>query len=200
MIFAPDQANDAIVSRVLELLDSGVTTPIVLIDGRAGSGKSTLADSVQRALFREGDSLPRVIHMDDLYLGWDGLQAGVDYLMRFVLGPVAQVGHSLGAGPIASWQEYDWALGERNRWREFSGGTPLIIEGCGALSAAAAELANLRVWLDVPEPIRRERWTQREGHQFDDKWALWAAQELDFYAREKSAELADFVVRDEGLQ
>ena len=172
--------------------------PIIAIDGPAGAGKTTLAEHLSAALSLKYKVA--IIHMDDLYLGWDGLQAGVDYLMRFVLGPVAQVGHSLGAGPIASWQEYDWALGERNRWREFSGGTPLIIEGCGALSAAAAELANLRVWLDVPEPIRRERWTQREGHQFDDKWALWAAQELDFYAREKSAELADFVVRDEGLQ
>jgi uridine kinase len=188
--FDPDEAADAIVSRVLEFLDAGVATPIVLIDGRAGSGKSTLADAVQSQLFREGDSLPRVVHMDDLYLGWDGLQAGVDYLMRFVLGPVSR-------NKLADWQEYDWALGERNRWREFSGGTPLIIEGCGALSAAAAELANLRVWFDVPEPVRRDRWIQREGHRFDDKWAVWAAQELDFYAREKSAELADFVVRYE---
>ncbi len=190
---SPESAADAVVARVLELIDSGVSSPIILIDGRAGSGKSTLADLVQRGLFREGDSLPRIVHMDDLYEGWGGLQAGVDYLLRFVLGP-------LGRGVRAEWQEFDWAMDARvGRWREFAGGTPLIVEGCGALSLAASEFANLRVWLEVDEAVRHERWLTRDGHKFDSQWGVWAAQELEFYARERSAELADLLVTDSTL-
>ena len=182
---------DLLSDQVLELIETGLQTPIVLIDGRAGSGKSTLADLLQRKLFKEGESLPRVIHMDDLYLGWDGLQAGVDYLQRFILGPVSR-------REGASWQEFDWAslanaavgaAPERTgQWREFRGGTPLIIEGCGSLGRASAEIADIRVWLEVDEAVRHERWLAREGG--GEHWAQWAAQELEFYAREKSAELA----------
>ena len=180
------QLVETISARVLELVDSGKATPIVVIDGWAGSGKSTLADLVQRQLFREGESLPRLIHMDDLYDGWHGLQAGSDYLLRQVLGPVV-------ARRSASWQEYDWQAQQRGRWRIFDGGTPLIVEGCGSLSAASAELADLRVWLEVPVAIRHERWLARDGHQFDEQWPIWEAQEAEFYGRERSSERADLI-------
>ena len=174
-----------LVDKLIGLVDDGVTTPILLIDGRAGSGKSTLADLVQRGYFKLGDSLPRVIHMDDLYQGWDGLEAGADYLNRFVLGPLKR-------REGASWQEWNWSNDERSgQWREFRGGTPLIIEGCGALNGISSESADLRVWLEVPEDVRHERWVAREGS--DEFFGRWAAQEVEFYAREKSAELADIV-------
>ena len=183
------QDADALVAdlsaAVLDLVDDGNATPIVLIDGRAGSGKSTLADALQRRLFKDGESLPRVIHMDDLYPGWNGLAAGAEYLQRFVLGPISQ-------RTTAHWQLFDWAAGERVEWREFSGGTPLIVEGCGALNGLSAELAQFKVWIETPEDVRHERWLAREGN--DEHWAEWAAQELDFYAREKSQALAETII------
>jgi uridine kinase len=171
--------------ETLELVDSGVNTPIVVIDGRAGSGKSTLAASLQNALFIEGESLPRLIHMEDLYEGWTGLAQGAEYLQRIILMPL------LG-NKTASWQEYNWELNQRERWREFSGGTPLIIEGCGSLNRYTASVSNINVWLDVPEEIRRARWLERDGHDFDEYFDAWAAQELDFIAREKSPEWAGY--------
>jgi cytidylate kinase len=123
--------------------------------------------------------------MDDLYEGWNGLDAGCDYLLRFVLGPVSRK-------KTASWQEFDWSTNQRSgAWREFEGGTPLIVEGCGALSAAAAELANLRIWLEADVNLRKQRWDDREPEAHSSFWAIWAAQEEDFYAREKSASIAD---------
>ena len=171
--------------QVLELVDDGVTTPIILIDGRAGSGKSTLAALLQKQLFKDGESLPRLIHMDDLYDGWDGLQAGVDYLQRMILSPIA-------SRTKASWQEFDWAAGERARWREFEGHTPLIVEGCGSISRVAALAASIKVWVESDDQLRYQRWLEREGSE--ENFGRWAAQEVEFYARERSPELADVTV------
>ena len=173
-------------SQVLELIDRGNQTPIVLIDGRAGSGKSTFAESMQQQLFRDGESAPRVIHMDNIFEGWDGLALGSDYMVRFILQPLARQ-------ETASWQDWSWVKNQRSSWREFSGGTPLIVEGCGSLTERSKEHADISIWLEASEETRRERWIQRERHL--EKFDFWAAQELDFYAREKSQSLADLVIQ-----
>jgi uridine kinase len=180
-----EELINQITNQTLELIDAGIQTPIIVIDGRAGSGKSTLAEKLQNELFRAGESMPRIIHMDDLYEGWSGLAAGAEYLQRFILNPLL-------TKQSASWQEYDWEIAKRDRWREFSGGTPLIIEGCGSLNQYTSSIAHFSIWLDVPEEIRRARWQERDGHAFDQYFDSWAAQELDFIAREKSDSLADY--------
>jgi len=173
-------------SQVLELIDRGNQTPIILIDGRAGSGKSTFAESLQQQLFRDGESAPRVIHMDNIFEGWDGLALGSDYMVRFILQPLAR-------RETASWQDWSWVKNQRSSWREFSGGTPLIVEGCGSLTERSKEHADISIWLEASEETRRARWIQRERHL--EKFDFWAAQELDFYAREKSQSLADLVIK-----
>jgi uridine kinase len=177
---------EKISSQVLELIDRGNQTPIILIDGRAGSGKSTFAESLQQQLFRDGESAPRVIHMDNIFEGWDGLALGSDYMVRFILQPLARQ-------ETASWQDWSWVKNQRSSWREFSGGTPLIVEGCGSLTERSKEHADISIWLEAGEETRRERWIQRERHL--EKFDFWAAQELDFYAREKSQSLADLVIK-----
>jgi uridine kinase len=177
---------EKISSQVLELIDRGNQTPIVLIDGRAGSGKSTFAESLQQQLFRDGESAPRVIHMDNIFEGWEGLALGSDYMVRFILQPLAR-------RETASWQDWSWVKNQRSSWREFSGGTPLIVEGCGSLTERSKEHADIAIWLEASEEVRRERWIQRERHL--EKFDFWAAQELDFYAREKSQSLADLVIK-----
>ena len=177
---------EKISSQVLELIDRGNQTPIVLIDGRAGSGKSTFAEALQQQLFRDGESAPRVIHMDNIFEGWDGLALGSDYMVRFILQPLTR-------RETASWQDWSWVKNQRSSWREFSGGTPLIVEGCGSLTERSKEHADISIWLEASEETRRERWIQRERHL--EKFDFWAAQELDFYAREKSQSLADLVIK-----
>jgi uridine kinase len=177
---------EKISSQVLELIDRGKQTPIILIDGRAGSGKSTFAEKLQQQLFRDGESAPRVIHMDNIFEGWDGLALGSDYMVRFILQPLARQ-------ETASWQDWSWVKNQRSSWREFSGGTPLIVEGCGSLTERSKEHADITIWLEASEETRRERWIQRERHL--EKFDFWAAQELDFYAREKSQSLANLVIK-----
>lgn len=174
-----------IAQQLIDLVDDGKTMPILLIDGRAGSGKSTLAAAVQNEFFKLGESSPRVIHLDDLYYGWDGLNQGVEYLQRSILVPLIK-------REVAHYQVFDWAKNERDEWREFAGGTPLIIEGCGAINTNSIEFADAAIWLDAADDVRHERWVEREGN--DDHFNQWAAQELDFYAREHSRDLATEVI------
>ena len=177
---------EKISSQVLELIDRGNQTPIVLIDGKAGSGKSTFAEALQQQLFRDGESAPRVIHMDNIFEGWGGLALGSDYMVRFILQPLARQ-------ETASWQDWSWVRNERSSWREFSGGTPLIVEGCGSLNERSKAHADISIWLEASEETRRKRWLTRERHL--EKFDFWAAQELDFYAREKSQSFADLVIK-----
>jgi uridine kinase len=189
------QAVAAITKQVVGLVDKN-PTPIILIDGRAASGKSSLAAQLKNVLFKELEQAPRLIHMDDLYQGWEGLQLGSFYLNQQILQP-------LSAGKPAHWQLWDWQEGERGRaeepgngWREFSGGTPLIVEGCGAISRVSSELADFRVWIEAPKEIRHARWLERDGEKFNDFWHIWAAQEDEFYQQEKSQQLADLVIEN----
>ncbi len=187
-----DLLIEQITRETLELGDSGLATPIILIDGRAGSGKSTLAEKMQNELFRQGESMPRIIHMDDLYEGWTGLAAGAEYLQRFILSPLLNK-------QTASWQEYNWEIDARERWREFSGGTPLIVEGCGSLNQYTSTIAHISIWLEVDEATRRKRWLERDGEVFNQYFDIWAAQELDLIAREKSPTLADYELRSSSV-
>ena len=181
--------------RLLEL-SAELPTPIVLVDGRAGSGKSHFASELAERYFAKQRQAARVVRLDDLYPGWDGLGSGSVYVRERVLEPIS-------SGRPASWQIWDWEQGKRgapsepgNGFREFLGGTALIVEGCGALSKAAAELASLRVWIEADSVIRRQRFSERDQGKFDEYWGVWAAQEEEFYASERSRELADLIIQN----
>lgn len=187
------QGLETITKQVLALVEKKLT-PIILIDGRAGSGKSTFANQLADQLFLELEVAPRVVHMDDLYPGWEGLRSGSNYLNQRILTP-------LSSGSTASWQVWDWQAGVRgarhepgNGWREFSGGIPIIIEGCGSLSRFAREKADIAIWIESDSETRKARLLQRDGHKFDEYWPTWISQEAEFYQQEKSVDLADLTL------
>lgn len=184
---------EAITKLALELADQ-FPTPIILIDGRAGSGKSTFAQQLRDGLFRQEDAAPVIVSMDELYPGWHGLKEGSLYLERNILFPLSQA-------KKAHWQTWNWETEQRgnpkepgNGWREFAAGNVLIVEGCGSLSKQSAEIATIRIWVEAEASIRRERFHDRDSGLFDEFWGVWAAQEEEFYAAERSRELADFVL------
>jgi len=183
------------ISKIEELLNKK-STPIVLIDGRAGAGKSTFAADLLEAYFQLETRLPKLVHMDQLYPGWEGLRAGSLYLNQTILAPVS-------LGKDANWQVWDWSKGERgnpeessNGWRSFDGGNLLLIEGCGSVSSYSAEVADLRIWIESDQDTRRERFNTRDDGQFNDYWHSWAIQEDEFLAAEKSRDLCDLWVKN----
>ena len=135
--------------------------PVVTIDGYSGSGKSTLAAALARLVAGW-----QVLHLDDWYPGWDGLEAGADIARR--------IAADLRAGRASSYEAWDWENGT-------TGATipvplaPTIIEGCGAIEAEA----DLAVWIADPgEDERRHRALARDGQTYAPHWQRWADQDL----------------------
>jgi uridine kinase len=190
-----ETAIDSVRDR-LEPVISVKNTTIVLVDGRAGAGKSKFARELAEVIFKSERQLPKLIHMDDLYPGWDGLRAGSAYLNRNILQPIV-------AGKQANWQVWDWELGQRgasgepaNGWRSFEGGNLVVIEGCASVSAISTDLADLSIWIESDTELRRTRFSQRDQGQFDDYWESWAIQEDEFYEQEKSSDRCEIWIEN----
>ena len=135
--------------------------PVVTIDGYSGSGKSTLAAALARLV-----NGWQVLHLDDWYPGWDGLEAGAEIARR--------IAADLRGGCTSSYEAWDWENGA-------TGATipvplaPTIIEGCGAIEAEA----DLAIWIADPgEEERRHRALVRDGQTYAPHWQRWADQDL----------------------
>lgn len=145
---------------------------ILVIDGRSGSGKTELASLISAGLPAE------VLHLDDIYPGWDGL-ATAAALVPVIL----QTGR---------WQRYDWATHALAEWHEL-GDAHLIIEGCGALTRASRALCDFAIWVEYPAAPRRVRALRRDP-SFAEHWDAWAEQEDAHIALDNPRALADAVV------
>jgi hypothetical protein len=154
---------------------------VVLIDGPSGAGKSSLADHLVREW--PADGVPRLVRMDDLYPGWDGLDAGSDALGRELLLPLRR--HGAGR-----WRRWDWAGDRPGALIEVRGREPLIVEGCGTLARANVRAADLAVWLDADDALRKQRALERDGATFAQNWDRWQSEFERYLLRERPREAA----------
>ncbi|HYH30582.1 MAG TPA: uridine kinase [Pseudonocardia sp.] len=181
MMFPPGGvvAIAELASRVLAVPPRCGSTRLVCVDGPSGSGKTTLAGRLAAAL----DDAP-VLHMDDLYPGWDGLAAAVPLLHDEVVAPLA-------AGRAARYRRYDWHRGEFAEAHDL--GTPpvLVVEGSGCGARVIAARAVLVVWIEAPCDERFRRGIARDGETYRPHWDRWARQEAAHFGAEATADRAD---------
>ncbi|HYN67497.1 MAG TPA: hypothetical protein VES93_11465 [Ornithinibacter sp.] len=157
-------------------------TVVVAVDGRSGSGKTLLGTAVAQQL-----GCP-VVHLDEIYPGWDGLEAGVALVTGHVLEPLAR-------GERAAYPRWDWMRSRPGRTIPVDAASHLVLEGCGALVPPAAAFATVRVWVDAPTEVRKERALSRDGETYAPHWERWAAQEDAVYAAARPWACADLVLR-----
>ncbi|MGZ4612363.1 MAG: uridine kinase family protein [Kineosporiaceae bacterium] len=169
---------------------------VVAVDGPSGAGKTGLADRLAVELREVRGPAPAagtaVVHLDDLYPGWDGLEAVVPLLLEHVLAPLS----GDAAITVPTW---DWERDRAGPPRALPGlGTPrpavVLLEGAGAgARAVAPHLAGL-IWVEAPEPVRRARALARDGATYAPHWARWARQERGHFRREGTRRRADLVL------
>lgn len=183
MSWAPEAAaeRDALLAAVRAAVASprgaagGGTAPVILIDGPSGAGKSTLADLL--VAHWPGESVPTLVRMDDLYPGWDGLDAASEAVARDLLEPLTRRGRG-------RWRRWDWAAGRPAEWHDVPAAAPVIVEGCGTLSRANVALARLAIWADADDALRKSRALARDGATFAAHWDQWQREFEVFVARE----------------
>ena len=82
----------------------GATT-VVAINGPSGAGKTDFADALAMRL-----PSAHLLHMDDLYPGWDGRVQAVADLYDQVLAPLAR-------GERAAYRRWDWEHHRHAGWQ-----------------------------------------------------------------------------------
>lgn len=160
---------------------------VVAVDGRSGSGKTTFAGALAARL---GAAL---VHLDDVYPGWDGLEAGVHAVATGVLAP-------LRAGRPGAYPTWDWVRDEVGPTVRVVPSPVLVVEGVGAAAGPAAGLVDLLVWLEAPDALRRARAVGRDGEVFAREWDRWAAQEAALGVRDDRRARADVLLDTSGWQ
>ncbi|WP_179872244.1 ATP-binding protein [Microcella indica] len=142
---------------------------LTLVDGRSGSGKTTFATELARSTGAQ------LLRLDDVYPGWDGLEAAEAHVLHHVLRAIAE-------GRPPRWRSWNWPDSRPGTWHDLDPRRPLVIEGCGAISPAARALADYALWIELPDDAeRRRRAIARDGEAFARNWQRWARQE-DWHA------------------
>jgi len=157
-------------------------TRLVCVDGPSGSGKSTLAARIAGAL---GD--PPLVHMDDLFPGWEGLAEAVPLLHDRIVAPLA-------AGAPARYRRYDWDRGDYVEEHMIGRPPVLVVEGVACGARPIAPFHSLLVWVDAPQVERFRRGIERDGETYRPHWERWARQEAAHFTADRTRDRADLLV------
>lgn len=145
-----------------------------------------------------------MIEGDDFYAGlvgeeWEAMTRSeqVDRCMdwrrqRAVLEALAQ-------GREASWQPYDWKAdngGLLDAWLSCEPTWVVLLEGVYSTRPELSDLLDLKVLLDAPDDVRRERIRAREGEGYREEWeARWFATESYYLEHVMPPGAFDLVLR-----
>lgn len=174
---------DAVADRVRTAEPRLGAVRLVVVDGPAGSGKTTYAARLAGRL-----AGAPVVHMDDLYEGWSGLDDSVWARLE------SQLLAPLRAGRAARYQRYDWERGRFGEWVDLAAPDVLVVEGVGAAARQVDPWAVLRVWVEAPRDVRLERGVARDGEALRDEWLRWAGLEDRHFAGDATRARADVTV------
>ena len=159
---------DELLARIAAAPPRCGSVRVVALDGGAAAGKSSLAD---RLAARLPDSA--VLALDDLLDGWAGQFDYPDRLRTELLEPLSR-------NRPGSYRRYDWPAGRFAERVTVPVPETLIVEGVSAIFGCA-ELASVRLLLEVPRAVRERRWIERDGPP-QPEWISWLDAEDRFFA------------------
>lgn len=194
-----DDVAAEIVRRVLAAPPTLGAGRLVCVDGPAGSGKTTLGTALDRG-FRDSlrvsrspadRSHVRLLHMDNVFAGWTGLEAGMATVASSVVAP-------LRTGRAGCYRRYDWAASAFAERRVVAPCEVLVVEGVGSGNVSYADAITALIWVETPPAVRLARGAARDGEPMRGHWLAWREQEEAMFARQGTRRRADVVVDGSG--
>lgn len=167
-----DSEQERLLEEVIKLAASRKRAfkPVtVLIDGPSGAGKTwTSAALAERTDWR-------VVHLDEFYPGWHGLEKGSEMVYEQVL-------RTMNPG----YWRWDWEASAPGEWASLDVRDDLIVEGVGSVTAANIAAAKERgtvvsVVIDGPRDKRYERAIAREP-EYEQWFGTWEKQEKAYFS------------------
>ena len=158
---------------------------LIAIDGRAGAGKTTLAASFYEEL--SADKTVAVIHMDDLYDGWENA------LSERLTQTLESIVKSHQSKVVFEIDIFNWQSMSFDSKQVIHPVDILILEGVGAGQKVVRDAGATLYWLDIDAEVGIQRVLNRDGNQIASQMKRWQiAQEIHFL-RDKTRENAEHI-------
>ena len=159
---------------------------LVAIDGPAGAGKTTLA-----AKFYEefcNDKTVSVIHMDDLYNGWDNA------LSEPLTQKLKVITEAFLAHEVFQVEVFNWVTMKFDAIQKYEPVDILILEGVGAAQKIVRDAGAITYWLDVEPSIGLDRVLQRDGFDMRARMLKWQIDQERHFERDLTRLKAHHIV------
>jgi len=160
--------------------------PVIAIDGPAGAGKTTLAHEIFLALSPKMSV--NVIHMDDLYDGWEN--ALTDDLTQFLQYLSAQ--HQ--SQEPAKLSRYNWASSSFDPPEVIAPADLLILEGVGSGDKSLQDQFAALIWIDIDPELGVQRVIHRDGQGVRIQMQKWLGIQQQYFSQHSTREKADFIL------
>ena len=160
--------------------------PIITIDGPAGAGKTTLASTLSLALSK--DFTVTVIHMDDLYAGWDGA------LGEKLTESLTWITSCHKAKKDLIYSPFNWSANNFDSPRLHASTSLLILEGVGSSQRAIEQYLSTSIWLDLDPTVGFQRVIDRDGKEISHSMTMWLDQQKQHFETQDSKERSEFIL------
>ena len=157
---------------------------LLAIDGPAGAGKTTLAAELEAEF--SAHSTVRVIHMDDLYNGWEN---ALDQQLTETLQNIVNA-HL--AGQVFEIKKYNWHTMQFDSAEKIVPTDFLILEGVGAAQKVVRAAGASTYWLDIQPEIGLQRVLDRDGVQIEQQMRQWQIDQDKHFAEDQTRENCEF--------
>ena len=170
----------------LQDLCSQKNHPIIAIDGPAGAGKTTLAHEIFLALSPKMSV--NVIHMDDLYDGWDNaLTEDLTQILKYLV-----LKHQ--SQESANLARYNWATNSFDANEVVTPSDLLVLEGVGSGDKSLQDQFAALIWIDIDPEIGVKRVIERDGPGVSIQMQKWLGTQQQYFSQHSTREKADFIL------
>jgi len=154
------------------------------IDGPAGAGKTTFAAKLEAEL--SVSASVQVIHMDDLYNGWDNALSNA---LSEILDRISTA-HLAGREFVI--KLFNWHTMQFDREAKILPTDYLIIEGVGAAQQIVRETGATTYWLDIEPDTGLQRVLARDGAHIEAQMRQWQVDQDKHFIRDETRENCEF--------